>query len=57
MTTLKNAAFTLAIATLALLSSNADAVEPNTPTTPVLHRTVKIDGLDIFYREAGSSGT
>lgn len=53
MTTLKNAAFTLAITTLALLSSNADAVERNTPTTMVLHRTVKIDGLDIFYREAG----
>jgi len=32
------------------LSSLANAAEP---TTQVSHRTVNIDGLDIFYREAG----
>ena len=29
----------------------AESAEPSTPTT--LHKTVKVDGLDIFYREAG----
>ena len=53
MTTLKNAAFTLAFATFIAFGSTANAGEPKTPTTQVLHRTVKIDGLDIFYREAG----
>lgn len=51
MTTLKNAAITLAVAALVSFGSTANAVEPETPQ--VLHRTVKIDGLDIFYREAG----
>lgn len=51
MTTLKNAVFTLAFATLITFGSTANAGEPKSPQ--VLHRTVKIDGLDIFYREAG----
>lgn len=32
-------------------AQNAGAVAP--PTATVSHRTVKVDGLDIFYREAG----
>ena len=31
----------------------ADAADPKTAVPKVAHRTVKIDGLDIFYREAG----
>jgi len=32
----------------------ADSAEPAPPKT--LHKTVKVDGLDIFYREAGREG-
>ncbi len=42
----------IAFIALTALGSFAHAAEP-TPATQVLHRTVKIDGLDIFYREAG----
>ncbi|MEZ5945175.1 MAG: alpha/beta hydrolase [Planctomycetaceae bacterium] len=51
MTTLKNTIIALALTAVTLSGSFAAAAEP--PTTQVLHRTVKIDGLDIFYREAG----
>ena len=54
MTTFKNTAIALAFATLVSFTSvGLAAGKPQTPTTHVLHRTVKIDGLDIFYREAG----
>ncbi len=53
MTTLKNTSIALLLATLAAFGSTANAAEPKAPTSQVLHRTVKIEGLDIFYREAG----
>ena len=54
MTSLKNTIlFALALTAVTTFGLFADAAEPKTPTTQVLHRTVKIDGLDIFYREAG----
>jgi len=53
MTALRTFATTLALATLLSLGSQAYAAKPGTSTTQVLHRTVKIDGLDLFYREAG----
>ena len=53
MTTLKNTAIALALTTLVSYGLTANAAEPKTPTSQVLHRTVKIEGLDIFYREAG----
>lgn len=53
MTTLRNHAMTLAVALILAFGLNANADQPQTPPTQVLHRTVKIDGLDIFYREAG----
>jgi len=53
MKTLKNAFVAFALATLVSLASlTATASESNT-STQVFYRTVKIDGLDIFYREAG----
>ena len=41
--------------TLAAPTPAPAADEPKAPASPppVLHRTVKVDGLDIFYREAG----
>ena len=53
MSTLKNAASAMALIMLASISLSSRAAEPETPTSQVLHRTVKIDGLDIAYREAG----
>jgi pimeloyl-ACP methyl ester carboxylesterase len=50
---------TLILTTLALTTAvsspaaQADDQPASTPSTAVLHRTVKLDGLDIFYREAG----
>ena len=52
MITLKNATIAMALATVALFGSTAGG-EPKTPTSQVFYRSVKIDGLDIFYREAG----
>lgn len=48
----------LAFVATALIGSDVHAVaqEPpisRTPSVPVLYRTVKIDGLQVFYREAG----
>ncbi len=54
MTTFKPLAIALALTSLFWLGSMAKSAEPKTPTTQVLHRTVKIDGLDVFYREAGA---
>ena len=53
MKTLKNTLAALALATLVSLTSlSATASESNT-STQVFHRTIEVDGLDIFYREAG----
>ncbi len=41
-----------AVAVLGLVTT-ARSAEPQPAATQVLHRTVKIDGLEIFYREAG----
>ena len=48
-----NSAIALVLTTLIASGSTADAAEPESSTTQVLHRTIKIDSLDIFYREAG----
>lgn len=53
MTRLSLTLLTLAFATLALLSPPVHAEQPWTPPPQVLHRTITVDGLDIFYREAG----
>ena len=53
MKTLKNIGIALAFATVFSLASIGFAADSQTPTTQVLHRTVKVEGLDIFYREAG----
>ena len=53
MTMLKNAAIAMTLIMLASFSLSSGAAEPEPPTSQVLHRTVKIDGLDIAYREAG----
>jgi pimeloyl-ACP methyl ester carboxylesterase len=47
---------TTAAAALILSSSllgQAQAAAPEPPTTVTLHKTVEVDGLEIFYREAG----
>ena len=46
--------FLLAFATLGLSFTTLHAIETKPEAPKVAHRTVKIDGLDIFYREAGS---
>lgn len=43
----------LVVTTAGTSPSRADDRPAPTPTTQVLHRTVKVDGLEIFYREAG----
>lgn len=53
MITLKNTFIALALIILVSLISTSKAAESESPTSQVLHRTVKVDGLDIFYREAG----
>lgn len=42
-----------AVALIALASTTHGGEPKPTAPTQVLHRTVKVDGLDIFYREAG----
>lgn len=54
MTTFKTTGIALALATVMSLASMAHAAEPQTSMPQVFYRTVKIHGLDIFYREAGS---
>ena len=56
MTTFKNTLVALAFATfvsLTSLTATANELNTNSPSAQVFHRTVKVDGLDIFYREAG----
>jgi hypothetical protein len=53
MTTLKYSAIALSLIIFVSLTSASKASESKTSASQVLHRTVKIDGLDIFYREAG----
>ena len=53
MTTSKNFADALALIMLVSLNLTSSAAELEAPTSQDLHRTVKVDGLDIFYREAG----
>jgi pimeloyl-ACP methyl ester carboxylesterase len=43
----------LAAASLALSFDRSSAADPKSEVPKVAHRTVTIDGLDIFYREAG----
>jgi pimeloyl-ACP methyl ester carboxylesterase len=45
----------LAIFAVAAAFSPTNAAEAKTPTPvhPTMHKTIKVDGLDIFYREAG----
>ena len=38
---------------LMILSASAASAERSDPSHEVVYRTVKVDGLDIFYREAG----
>lgn len=53
MKTLKNRTVTFFLSSLvAVTSTTAIAHEPST-STQVFHRTVKVSGLDVFYREAG----
>ena len=54
MTKFKTIATALAFATVLSFGSFAHADDPPVSAQQVYHRTVKIDGLDIFYREAGS---
>ena len=54
MTKFKTIATALAFATVLSFGSLAHADDPPVSAQQVYHRTVKIDGLDIFYREAGS---
>lgn len=54
MKTLKNILAPLALATLISLGSSPSvAAEIESPARHVLHRTAAVDGLEIFYREAG----
>ena len=48
-----SSAFAMTLTTVIACGVSVKADEPQAPTTNVLHRTVKIDNLDIFYREAG----
>lgn len=48
-----NTAVAMTLTTVIASAVSVKADEPQAPTTNVLHRTVKIDNLDIFYREAG----
>ena len=48
-----NTAVAMTLTTVIASAVSVKADEPQTQTTNVLHRTVKIDNLDIFYREAG----
>ena len=48
-----NAVVVTTLTTIIAYGLSVKADEPQSPTTPVLHRTIRIDSLDIFYREAG----
>lgn len=49
----KKSLFALAVTGIVTLGSPAHAIEPVTGPSKVLYHTVKIEGQDIFYREAG----
>ena len=53
MTQSKTNVIALALAILFSFSLTSPADDSPTSAPQVYHRTVKIDGLDIFYREAG----
>jgi pimeloyl-ACP methyl ester carboxylesterase len=53
MTIFRTTAIAMALTALALLGPSAHSAEPPMPHTQVFHRSVQIDGLEIFYREAG----
>ena len=56
MKTLNNILIVVALATLVSLASvtaTADDSNSSSKSTQVFHRTVNVEGLDIFYREAG----
>ncbi len=53
MATFTKTGIALALAAVIYPASLGFAAEPKTPLPQVFYRTVKIDGLDIFYREAG----
>ncbi len=55
MAKLRINAVAMLFALLASMSSSVNAAEPDAPSTTVFHRSVTIDGLNIFYREAGPS--
>ena len=48
-----NSAVAMTLTTVIACGVSVTADEPQAPASNVLHRTVKIDNLDIFYREAG----
>ncbi len=48
-----NSVVLMTLTTIIAFGAPAKAAEPQTPTTQMLHRTIKVDNLDIFYREAG----
>ncbi len=53
MTTYKPLAIALAFTSLVWLGSLPRLPSQKNSSDQVMHRTVKIEGLDIFYREAG----
>lgn len=56
MNTLKQVLVRISLTALLALTTSATFAEEQTQETKqVFHRTVKVDGLDIFYREAGPS--
>ena len=52
----KRAAFLVAVAVLTMVLAVAHSSPVHAADNPVQNRTVKIDGVDIFYREAGPKG-
>ena len=48
-----NSVVLMTLASIIACGLPVKAAETQTPTTQVLHRTIKIDNLDIFYRDAG----
>ncbi|WP_169975511.1 alpha/beta fold hydrolase [Tautonia rosea] len=53
MNVLKTIAVTIALTSVTSLGSFSRASQPRVSPTQVLHRTVEIEGMNIFYREAG----
>jgi len=36
--------------------ASAEQINGDSKSYPTLHKTIKVEGLDIFYREAGPEG-